>query len=356
MPHPSRLALHKLSIHARAQDPSHFDDIVRNVQYLTTSTKCFKENNDRFVSDDSGQVYGMTDGTGLPDALCSLKDDPTGPQVHRGFAKRTLRYSRWVQDKLRKNKDWGFEPDEPDKWNSGGIGKLKMLYVGGHSLGGAAALAFAYWVKLTFKDTNPDLKVHVYVFSAPNVGNAAWARDYNAMLGKTTFQHNYGPDVVPHFPPWLWKVGHVVRLEHKEMHRFWPLTSKPAGDSCTDFSPKGMPAKDKSANFPLDYHLDLFRVFVPCARSVSSTLHATSLRTYIPPPVTYTPLGCACTQILSALEGRVRGKGMAQVHYGGPSMAVGKRERGEHEGLGLRGLGVGAMADAFKVVPEVWES
>lgn len=168
-----------------------------------------------------------------------------------------------MQDKLRKNKDWGFEPDEPDKWNSGGIGKLKMLYVGGHSLGGAAALSFAYWVKLAFKDTNPDLKVHVYVFSSPNVGNAAWARDYNAMLGETTFQHNYGPDVVPHFPPWLWKVGHVVRLEHKEMHRFWPLTSKPAGDSCTDFSPKGMPAKDKSANFPLDYHLDLFRVFVP---------------------------------------------------------------------------------------------
>ena len=325
MPHPSRLALHKLSIHARAQDPSHFDDIVRDVQYLTTSTKCFKENNDRFVSDDSGQVYGMTDGTGLPDALCSLKDDPTGPQVHRGFAKRTLRYSRWVQDKLRKNKDWGFEPDEPDKWNSGGIGKLKMLYVGGHSLGGAAALAFAYWVKLTFKDTNPDLKVHVYVFSAPNVGNAAWARDYNAMLGKTTFQHNYGPDVVPHFPPWLWKVGHVVRLEHKEMHRFWPLTSKPAGDSCTDFSPKGMPAKDKSANFPLDYHLDLFRVFVPCARSVSSTPHSArplSVYIYVPTSVTHTPSVVLCTGTSSTWSQDLRKR-----HGAGTLLGEGRKAR-----------------------------
>ena len=88
-----------------------------------------------------------------------MMDNPTGPQVHRGFAKRTLQYFRWVQDKLRKNTDWGFEPDDPDKWNSGGIGKLKMLYIGGHSLGGAAALAFAYWVKLAFEDTNPGLKV-----------------------------------------------------------------------------------------------------------------------------------------------------------------------------------------------------
>ena len=70
-------------------------------------------------------MYGTTDGTGLPEALRSLLDNPTGPQVHRGFAKRTLQYSRWVQDKLRKNKDWGFEPDDPDQWNSGGIGKLK---------------------------------------------------------------------------------------------------------------------------------------------------------------------------------------------------------------------------------------
>ena len=53
----------------------------------------------------------------------------------------------------------GFEPDDPDKWNSGGISKLKVLYIGGHSLGGAAALAFAYWVKLAFEDTNPGLKV-----------------------------------------------------------------------------------------------------------------------------------------------------------------------------------------------------
>lgn len=270
-------------------------------------------------------MYGTTDGTGLPEALSSLMDDPTGPQVHRGFAKRTLQYSRWVQDKLRKNKDWGFEPDDLDKWNSGGISKLKVLYIGGHSLGGAAALAFAYWVKLAFKDTNPGLKIHVYVFSAPNVGNAAWARDYNEKLGKTTFQHDYGPDVVPHYPPWLWKVGQVVNLEHKEMHQFWPLTSKPAGDSCTDFSHKGVTEKNKRANFPLDYHLDLFRVFVPCARSVSSTPHSArplSVYIYVPTSVTHTPSVVLCTGTSSTWSQDLRKR-----HGAGTLLGEGRKAR-----------------------------
>ena len=89
-------------------------------------------------------------------------------------------------------------------------------------------------------------------------------------------------------------MGHVVNLEHKEMHQFWPLTSKPSGDSCTDFSPKDMPAKDKRANFPLDYHLELHRVFVPCARSVSSTPH--DLSAYMRTSTCNShPLGRACT-------------------------------------------------------------
>ena len=30
----------------------------------------------------------------------------------------------------------------------------------------------------------------MYVFSAPNVGNAAWAQHYDELLGDTTFQHS----------------------------------------------------------------------------------------------------------------------------------------------------------------------
>ena len=210
-------------------------------------------------------MYGTTDGTGLFEALKSSACEPFGPQVHRGFAQRALTYSRWVQDKLRED----FPPESPtDSWNEGGIGSLKQLYVTGHSLGGAAALAFAYWVKLAFNETNPHLAVHVYVFSAPNIGNAAWATEYNAMLGNTTFQHNYGPDVVPQYPPWLWKVGNVVSLEHKTMEG---LTGKPTS-SAPSAEPwrENISVHDASVNFPVDYHLDLGRVFVPCARSVSS--------------------------------------------------------------------------------------
>ena len=43
---------------------------------------------------------------------------------------------------------------------------------------------------MAFKDLNPDLVVHVYTFSAPNVGNAAWAKQYDEWLGETTFQHS----------------------------------------------------------------------------------------------------------------------------------------------------------------------
>jgi len=240
----------------RGTEIDNFDDVLRDIQYLTTSTHCFKKNEQ--YNSRGGDVYGTTDGTGLFEALKSSACEPFGPQVHRGFAQRALTYSRWVQDKLRED----FPPESPtDSWNEGGIGSLKQLYVTGHSLGGAAALAFAYWVKLAFNETNPHLAVHVYVFSAPNIGNAAWATEYNAMLGNTTFQHNYGPDVVPQYPPWLWKVGNVVSLEHKTMEG---LTGKPTSSApSAEPSRENISVHDASVNFPVDYHLDLGRVFVP---------------------------------------------------------------------------------------------
>jgi len=245
----------------RGTDPTLKVDLLRDIQYLTTSTECFKNNDDTTSS--GSDVYGTTDGTGFFEALQSAAQNPLGPQVHRGFAKRTLAYTRWVQDKLCQ--EGCFPPEKvTDRWDEGGIGNLTKLYVTGHSLGGAAALAFAYWVKLAFNKTNPDLIVHVYVFSAPNVGNAAWAKEYNEMLGDTTFQHNYGPDVVPQFPPWLWKVGHEVSLEHKTTDGFLGLTGKPTSTAqSAEPWPENMSVDDMSVNFPLDYHLGLDRIFVP---------------------------------------------------------------------------------------------
>ena len=263
-------------------------------------------------------MYGTTDGTGFFEALQSSAQNPLGPQVHRGFAKRTLAYTRWVQDKLCQ--EGCFPPEKvTDRWDEGGIGNLTKLYVTGHSLGGAAALAFAYWVKLAFKKTNPDLIVHVYVFSAPNVGNAAWAKEYNEMLGDTTFQHNYGPDVVPQFPPWLWKVGHEVSLEHKTTDGFLGLTGKPTSTAqSAEPWPENMSVDDMSVNFPWfdQYHLGLDRIFVPCAHSGSSPQHGRPRQIWICIWYLHLSLSFPCyvsEQVLSAPGARMCGRSMEQV-------------------------------------------
>ena len=282
-------------LYARAQDLTLPADLLRDIQYLTTSTECFMNNNE--TNSRGSDVYGTTDGTGFFEALKSSAQAPLGPQVHRGFAKRTLTYTRWVQDKLRQR----FPPEKvTDQWNEGGIGNLTKLYVTGHSLGGAAALAFAYWVKLAYTDINPDLVVHVYVFSAPNVGNAAWAKEYNELLGDTTFQHNYGPDVVPQLPPWLWRVGHVVRLEHKTTDGFLGLTGKPTSTAqSAEPWPENMSVDDMSVNFPWfrEYHLGLDRIFVPCVQRLEPT--ADRVKSGYIPFVPLTSVPCVCTGTLS---------------------------------------------------------
>ena len=111
---------------------------------MTTSTKCFEDVKPSFSGSDE---FGALDGTGPLDSLKSAVSAPFGAQMHRGFARRAMRYSRWVQAELRK--EAGFEPaSDTDPWDHGGIASLKTLYVTGHSLGGAASLAFAYWVKV----------------------------------------------------------------------------------------------------------------------------------------------------------------------------------------------------------------
>lgn len=246
----------------RGTDPSNAKDVIRDVQYLTTSAKCFDDVQVSF-GDGGTDEFGALDGTGAFEALRSTVSAPFDAQVHRGFARRAMKYSRWVQAELRKED--AFPPEDATApWNHGGIASLKDLYVTGHSLGGAASLAFAYWVKVAFKELNPDLVVHVYVFSAPNVGNAAWAQHYDELLGDTTFQHNFGPDVVPLFPPWLWKVGHVLNLDLKNHGPGVLGALKLGGEGTTQPAGTRLEGTDSmSVTFPLSYHLETSRVFVP---------------------------------------------------------------------------------------------
>jgi predicted lipase len=69
------------------------------------------------------------------------------------------------------------------------------LFVTGHSLGGALAQLFAEVC------ARQDLNVAgVYTFGAPRVGDRAFARHYNKVLGDRTFNVVNEYDVVPHLP------------------------------------------------------------------------------------------------------------------------------------------------------------
>jgi hypothetical protein len=89
------------------------------------------------------------------------------------------------------------------------VRKQRALIVTAHSLG--AALATLYVVE---NQTLGLLEIsRVYTFASPRVGNAAFARSYDA-LGVPTWRIANEPDVVPDFPPEV--LGYVhVKGEHR---------------------------------------------------------------------------------------------------------------------------------------------
>lgn len=185
-------------------------DFKRDLEYVTTTVDCFN-NVDHWYS--GSEKFGLSRDTRFFDSLIytfsrALRNKPL---VHRGFATRAIRYEPWVKDKLQLM----YGP-------TGGLHSLKKIYVSGHSLGGAAALAFADCIS-----RHVDLehtKVFAYVFSAPNIGNRKWQEDYSDTLGKTTYQHSLAGDPVPYFPPWLWKVGSDLKLRKRSGAKLeeWP--------------------------------------------------------------------------------------------------------------------------------------
>jgi hypothetical protein len=76
---------------------------------------------------------------------------------------------------------------------------LEVLYVTGHSLGGAMAVLAAARIFATprFKG----LLAGVYTFGAPAVGDEKFAQSCHGKFGERTFRHVNDCDVVPHFPP-----------------------------------------------------------------------------------------------------------------------------------------------------------
>ena len=56
----------------------------------------------------------------------------------------------------------------------------------------------------------PKLKVDVYTFSAPRIGNWEIMQEFNEMM-PPSFNHVFGLDVVPLVPPWNAPVGWQIR-------------------------------------------------------------------------------------------------------------------------------------------------
>ncbi|KAL3916371.1 MAG: hypothetical protein SGPRY_006847 [Prymnesium sp.] len=187
-------------------------DFKRDLEYLTTTADCFNSVEDWYSG---SEKFGLSKDTRFFDSLIytfsrALRNEPL---VHRGFATRAIKYEPWVEGKLQQL----YGP-------TGGLHSLKKIYVSGHSLGGAAALAFADCMR-TCVDVK-QTKVFAYVFSAPNIGNRRWQEDYRDALGENTYQHSLAGDPVPYFPPWLWKVGSDLTLRKRSGTNLeeWPTS------------------------------------------------------------------------------------------------------------------------------------
>jgi len=78
-----------------------------------------------------------------------------------------------------------------------GMKENRRLFVAGHSLGAAVALAT---VNRAGREKNLDA-AQVFVFGAPRVGKADFAATYNGRFGMTTYRLVHGRDIVPTVPP-----------------------------------------------------------------------------------------------------------------------------------------------------------
>ena len=80
----------------------------------------------------------------------------------------------------------------------------KPLFITGHSLGGAMAVLAARAIV-----RNGWQVAGVYTFGGPRIGNAAFARSYDMLLGRQTFRIIDEEDIVGRLPSWVFGWRHV---------------------------------------------------------------------------------------------------------------------------------------------------
>lgn len=176
-----------------------------------------------------GEAYGLNSITDFLNSKRNTYDmlfcNLFSSTVARGFAARAIKYTRWLEDKVARLLD-------------GGVAHLESFVVSGHSLGGPAAQGLAYW----FAQKYPSVKLSVYTFESPRLGNVVFYEHYSKRVPHT-FTHTFDVDIVPMAAPWM--VGAwTVEVRFGLRNRCAILGCNPM-------------------NWLMTLHLDSYKVFVP---------------------------------------------------------------------------------------------
>lgn len=84
------------------------------------------------------------------------------------------------------------------------IPESPVLYITGHSLGGALAVLAAALIDWDdeLNKMFPDMLRGIHTYGQPMVGDATFAREHADGIGKYPFRHVYERDIVPRLEPW----------------------------------------------------------------------------------------------------------------------------------------------------------
>ena len=208
---------------------SDLEDVVADATFMEVDADDALDNAHIECVYENDSCYGKSRGTTFIAALRTAVNPCNWlrrrSMAVRGTMNRGIMYTRWLEDICAKQV-------------AGGVDSLSSLVVTGHSLGGATAHAFAYW----FAAAHPAVRLDVYTFESPQLGNFEFAAEYLRRVPRS-FAHVFDVDIVPRVVPWM-----VHCYAHKIT---FVLHDRPA---VLGYNP---------LNWILHLHLCSTRVFVP---------------------------------------------------------------------------------------------
>lgn len=139
----------------------------------------------------------------------------------------------------------------------------QSLWICGHSLGGALALATAALLEF-----GPDASIKpkaVYTFGQPRVGNRQFARAFNENFGSRAYRFVNNNDIVPHIPPigWLFQYMHTEKCYYIDakgkFHPNIPLWKQVLNGAVGAIKDIGNPGPDALNDHSMDQYIKLIR-------------------------------------------------------------------------------------------------